>query len=99
MMNHTLTEPVLDVLWWPNGLGFNGSAAWWSYVTKQAEEDKIGLLITLASLNENVCRLLLSHDQTLFTQFQLSLQSMDRLCEIHAECLSEFASALLEDHL
>jgi hypothetical protein len=92
-------KPTIDFYPWPKGLGFNTSAAWWAYVGQQTEEDKLELMLIVASLNQNVRHQLLTHDQTLFTQFQLSLHSIDRLCEIHADCLSEFASALLEDHL
>lgn len=87
--------PTIDLYPWPTGLGFNGSAAWWAYVAKQTEEDKLELLIILASLNENVCQLLLAHDQELFNEFQLSLQTIDRLCGIYADSLSDFAAALV----
>lgn len=89
-------QPTIDLYPWPTGLGFNGSAAWWAYVAKQTEDDKLELLLIIASLNKDVCHLLLAHDHKLFTDFQLSIQTIKRISKIHADDLSEFATALVE---
>jgi hypothetical protein len=87
-------QPVMDIYPWPNGLGFKGAEEWWLYIGRQNEEDKLDLLVGMAHLNEPICELLLAHDHTLFTRFQLSHQTITRLCSIHADCLMAFAIEL-----
>jgi len=96
MSNHS--PVVIDIDPWPNGAGFRGAEEWWIYVRHQCEEDKLDLLITLAHLSENVRQLLLTHNQELFDRFQLSSQTIARLCAIHADNLFIFVTLLVEQN-
>jgi hypothetical protein len=97
-MSNNYAQAVIDIDPWPNGSGFRGAEEWWLYVRRQCEEDKLDLLITLAHLSEKVCQLLLTHDQELFDRFQLSSQTVARLCAIHADNLLIFVTVLVEQN-
>lgn len=89
-------QPTIDLYPWPNGMGFRGAKEWWSYVCRQTEADKLELLITMALLSDQICDLLLTHDQKLLTGFQFSSCTLERLAAIHVNSLIEFATALVE---
>jgi hypothetical protein len=90
------SQPTIDCYPWPDGLGFRGAEEWWSYVCRQTEADKLDLLITMAHLSDQICALLLVHDQDLFNRFQFLYCTLERLATIHVNSLAEFATALVE---
>lgn len=92
-------QPILDIYPWPNGLGFRGSEEWWVYVCHQTEEDKLDLLIIMAHLSDQICELLLVHDQELLSRFQFSSCTLEYLSGIQAKNLIEFATALVEQNI
>jgi hypothetical protein len=97
-MSTHLIQPVIDLYPWPNGSGFSGIEAWWTYVGRQSEEDKLDLLITMAHLSNRVSQQLLAHDLELFDQFQLRPQTITCLCAIQSDCLSTFVRVLVEQN-
>jgi hypothetical protein len=88
------SQSVIDLHPWPDGLGFQDSSSWWAYVRSRREAEKLDLLLTMALLSQDICRLLLTHDQTLFEAIQFSPQMIALLSEIDANTLPEFTTAL-----
>jgi hypothetical protein len=97
MPKHRL-QPVIDVWPWPKGLGFEAASAWWDYVRRQCEQDRLDLLLTTALLSEEICQLLLHHDAALLEAFALSPSLVALLSEIEAPDLGTFTEALLLKH-
>jgi hypothetical protein len=71
-VNSSMTPPVTDVVPWPQGAGFEGSDAWWAYVVRQPERQRLDLLLALALLDPEIEHLLLERNQALLERFQLS---------------------------
>lgn len=86
-------QPVLDIVPWSCGLGFQGSGAWWAYVHRQTELGKLELLLIAALLSDDVGALLLTHDRTLLEAFQFSDETIAVLAAITAATISDFAAA------
>jgi hypothetical protein len=97
-MPNKYSQPVMDIYPWPDGLGFNGADAWWIYVRRQSEEEKLNLLITMAHFSDKFSQQLLVHDLELFDRFQLRPQTVTRLCAIQSDCLSTFVRLLVEQN-
>ncbi len=95
-MLRTNETPVMDVLPWPNGKGFNGSSEWWEYVMTKDERRRLDNLMGLALLDPDVCdRLLTKRDETLMKAFGLSTQTQAWLRGLQATSLSELAQAIV----
>jgi len=86
---------VMDVLPWPQGHGFTGTAAWWDHVGKQDEQKRLDNLMGLALLDEDVRdRLLDGTDDSLLTAFGLSEETRTRLRTVQATSLTDLAQAI-----
>lgn len=92
------SQPVIDLYPWSNGLEFRGADEWWVYVSHQTEADKLDLLITMACLSDQICTLLLAHDQEFLNRFRFSCCTLERLSTIQVNSLIEFATALVEQN-
>jgi hypothetical protein len=90
------SKSVIDIVPWQNGSGFANADVWWSYVLSQTETERLDLLVEAALLSQEVCLLLLNHDQTLFDLFALSDETVALLSQIEAKTLDEFAQAFLK---
>ena len=89
-------NPVMDVLPWPQGRGFNGADAWWDYVMNKEERKRLDNLMGLALLDEEVCdRLLHKRDETLLSAFGLSFETQAWLQALRATSLAELAEAIV----
>jgi hypothetical protein len=93
------SNTAIDVIPWPNGQGFQGGTLWWDYVLTLNEEDRLDCLMMAALLSMEVCDMLLDHDQELLEAFNFSLEMQNRLSEIQATTLEEFADAMLPNTL
>src|SRR5262249_12085496 len=86
---------VMDVLPWPQGQGFSGTANWWEYVGKEDEQKRLDNLMGLALLDEDVRdRLLDGTDDSLLTAFGLSEETRTRLRTVRASSLVDLAQAI-----
>ena len=87
-------QSTMDICPWPNGEGFQGADNWWDYVRNHTEPERLDFLLMAALTNEEIRHLLLAHDATLFTKFDLSRDTIDLLSRIQVNSLEAFAQAL-----
>lgn len=92
--SQVFTQAVLDYFPWPEGLGFRNTETWWRYVHEQTESDRLNLLMALALLSQEACALLLAGDHALLDRFGFSDETIQFLCAIDVETLTEFSQAL-----
>ncbi len=88
-------KPLMDVIPWPMGQGFQGGTLWWEYVLDRNEQDRLDLMLMTALLSTEVCDMLLNHNQDLLQAFDFSQETLSRLTEIQVSTLEEFADAIL----
>jgi hypothetical protein len=94
-MRPYLSKAVMDIVPLPNGQGFLGGNLWWEYVRSQDESAKLEVLITLATLSEEVWISLLAHNIALLKAFAFSEETIAMLSEINADTVEGFAQAIL----
>ena len=94
-MTSHLSQAVLDIVPWPDGMGFISATVWWEYVRGQTEPDRLELLMTIALLSNEVCQLLLDHDQQLLNAFALADHTIALIRSIDAATLEEFAQKIV----
>lgn len=82
---------VTDFFPWPQGSGFRGSQAWWRSILTLDEQSRLDMLLGLALLNPELEQRLLQHDESILTPFHFSEDTCNRLLEIQAGSLVEFA--------
>jgi hypothetical protein len=94
-MSQESSKPTMDISPWPTGEGFQGAKAWWDYVLRHSEQDRLDFLILAALVSSEVRDLLLKHDLSLFEKFELSAKTIAHLSRIEAQTLEEFVQAML----
>lgn len=89
-------KPVMDVLPWPAGRGFNGRDAWWDYVLSKDERKRLDNLMGLALLDADVHdRLVHRRDESLLAAFGLSDVTRAWIRSLEVTSLVELAQAIV----
>jgi hypothetical protein len=95
-MHRANEKPVMDVLPWPNGRGFQGATSWWDIVMSKDEHRRLDNLMGLALLDEDVHnRLVHERDESLLAAFGLSYETRAWLQSLEVGSLVELAQAIV----